>query len=252
MRKHVRGPLVRQLDRMALRIWARRLRRADQAGPDALRKIQKRVRPLRALLDTIERTVADRLTGAHPQGDKKALPPRTNWTWRPDLRMQTQATPGKSIASDTAVSPDLRFFHDARLAELGLRQIGGVSGHQGIAADIYEFDGTYVSFAIALPTEAIAGLRLTDLFRIELEVTTERPADVNIRLNLGHGPNLERIVRRLDTARGERMVEFDISYTAFNPERSKDIWIDIIINAPRMNRIEIRDVQVLRRGRADI
>ena len=237
---------------MALRIWARRLRRADLAGPDALIRIRKRLRPLRALLDAIDRTVSDRLSSAGRNGGETALPPRTNWIWHPDLGMAKNRSSGSPNAGGTVISPDMRLFHDAELAEVGLRQIGGGSDRPGIAADIYGFDGSYLSFAIALPTEAMAGLRLTDLIRIALEVSTERPADVNIRLNLGHGPNLEQIVRRLDTARGERMVEFDISYTAFDPERSKDIWIDIIINTPRMNRVEIRDVQVLRRGRAEI
>ena len=156
------------------------------------------------------------------------------------------------VGSDMAASRDLRLFHDANLAEIGVLRNRGTGGKPGISVEIYAFDGAYLSFAIALPTEAMAGLRLSDLFRVELDMGVERQIGVSVRLNLRHGPNVERIVRRLDISSGERMVEFDISYTAFNPERSRDIWFDIIFDHPAMNRIDIHDMQILRRGRADI
>jgi len=252
MRQILHGPFVRLLDRIALRVWARRLQRAKKADPDALRKIMKRVLPLRALLDATGRTASNRMSKVGHLSQIHPLPSRTNWTWQPDLALVPDTRAGESIGSDTAVSTDLRLFRDGTLAEIGLQQNVGTGGRPGITTEIYEFDGSYISFAVALPTEAMVGLRSSDLFRVEIDLEIERPVELSVRLNLRHGPNTEQIVRRIDISKGERMIEFDISYTAFNPERSRDIWIDIIFDHPRMNRIGIRDVQILRRGRSDI
>ncbi|MEO1001446.1 MAG: DUF6478 family protein, partial [Pseudomonadota bacterium] len=72
------------------------------------------------------------------------------------------------------------------------------------------------------------------------------------RLNLPSGPNTEQVVREIDPADPARMIEFDVFYTQYDPRRAAPGWIDIIFEAPQMNRIEIGDLATLIRPRASL
>ncbi|MFQ5624778.1 MAG: DUF6478 family protein [Paracoccaceae bacterium] len=243
--------LLRRFDSLALRIWSRRLELARGAEAARLPGLVGKARPLRALVDGVIRAAALRQIPAPVSESRTSLPPRTDWTWRPDF--VSPPRDGAAVAeAGSQVTPDLRLFHDAQVAEIGLGRPYADTGHPCLAADIYAFDGTYLSLAATLPAAALAGLERSHLFHLELDVGMESPAGLSARLNLRHGPNTEKIVRGFDLAHGEKFVEFDIAYTDFDPSRGTDIWIDMIFDGMRMNRIEIRDILVLRRRRADV
>jgi hypothetical protein len=59
-------------------------------------------------------------------------------------------------------------------------------------------------------------------------------------------------VRGFPKGAAEAAAEFDLAYTRINEKRVEKAWIDLIFEGPRMNRITLRDLTLIRRMRADL
>ncbi len=147
-------------------------------------------------------------------------------------------------------------FHDCRISELTFRQIRNTREEDlapyGLRMDVFRFDGSFLSLAIDLPPEAVAGLQRRHLMRLSMVIEMEQPLEIFARLNVKHGPNTEQIVRELPLNEVEVMVEFDLAYTNMNEKRVERAWIDLIFESPEMNQIVLRDLTVARRPRAEV
>ena len=76
------------------------------------------------------------------------------------------------------------------------------------------------------------------------------------RLNIGHGPNTDELLRHLgDLVPGvptTRVIEFDLHYLDINERRLERMWLDLIFETPQMNSVRIRDLFLSRHLRADM
>ena len=180
-----------------------------------------------------------------------------DWIWRPAPWQQPLAEPGiVSVRSGTKLGDDVTVFHDCTLSELGLRQERNPQEDRrailGLRLDVFEFRGTYLSMTLSLPDEATRDLKRRHLIRIEPVIEVERPIRIYCRLNVKHGPNTDQVVRDLPPDEAAPVVEFDLAYTGMNEKRVERMWLDLILDAPQMNRIVVRDLILSRRPRAEL
>jgi hypothetical protein len=179
----------------------------------------------------------------------------SDWAWRPEAFHGPISPAGAAaVASKTPIGAEARIFHDCLRSELSVRQVrntrAGDIAPFGLRLDVFRFDGNFLSLAIDLPGDAVAGLRRKHLVRLEATIETEAPLDIFARLNVRHGPNVEQLVRELPLGTPDLAVEFDLAYTGLNEKRVEKMWLDLIFEGPQMNRITLRDVTLSRRPRA--
>ena len=77
------------------------------------------------------------------------LPVTTDWVWRPKLWHSTLANPALSgLSSDTALSNEVKLFHDAQYAQITSRQIKQATYRDtpafGLSLGVYEFKGGWI------------------------------------------------------------------------------------------------------------
>ncbi|HRK43228.1 MAG TPA: DUF6478 family protein [Gemmobacter sp.] len=249
--------LDRILHGRSLKRWERWASMAETLSLDRLRDMRVRARESRRLLDKVIHIAEHRL--ALPVIGSNALrrPMGADWVWRPPLWTGEAPLPGfSSVPSKQVIIDGTTVFHDCRRSELTVRQIRNTREEDlapfGLRMDVFRFDGSFLSMVVDLPPEAVQGLKLRHLIRLDAIVEMEKPLEIFARLNIKHGPNVEQIVRELPLAAEEVMVEFDLAYTKMNEKRVEKLWIDLIFEGPEMNQIILRDVTVSRRPRADV
>lgn len=221
--------------------------------PAALAALRARAQALRLRLDLADRIAEARLAvpGAVPR------PLHTDWAWRPGPWSAPFRPGGLShVASGTALGEGAKLFHDCPGSEIAVRQVRAPASAGpapfGLRMDVFRFRGTFLSVAVDLPAEAVLGLTRRHIFRICLDVGTERPVAVFGRLNIRHGPNTEQVVQAFDIPEGPCHVDLDLAATRLDEDRVERAWIDIILDAPDMNHIRLDDVTLSRRPRAEV
>lgn len=239
------------LHRSAMRRWDRALTRADTMEPEALKKLRARARTAHQRVDRVLQAVEGRIAA----NSAVARPLHADWAWRPDAWCRPLAQFGiAAVASKSQIAPGMRVFHDCPLSEVTVRQIVNTRTEhvaaRGVRADVFTFDGSFLSFALDLPIEATQGITRRHIIRMDLQVQTERPLELFGRLNVRHGPNVEQLVREIPGSEGNLHAEFDLAEMSVNEARVERGWIDIIFEAPDMNQILLHDVTLSRRLRA--
>ncbi|QYK41839.1 MAG: hypothetical protein KF887_01455 [Paracoccaceae bacterium] len=247
----------RILHRSALRRWDAFAQAAAGTDLPTLRRLRSRAWALRRRLDRVIHEAEHRL--ALPVIGSNALrrPVGSDWVWRPALWTGMIPVPGQSsVPGKAAIAEGATLFHDCRRSELTVRQIRNTREQDlapfGLRMDVFRFDGSFLSLVLDLPEDAVQGLRLRHLIRVDAIVEMEKPLEIFARLNIRHGPNVEQVVRELPLRSEEVMVEFDLAYTNVSEKRIEKIWIDLIFEGPEMNQIILRDVTVSRRPRAEL
>ncbi|THD85914.1 hypothetical protein E7811_08435 [Aliigemmobacter aestuarii] len=247
----------RLMQRRALRRWAGLADKSGEVDLETLRDLRGKARQLRRQLDRVIHEAEHRL--ALPVIGSNAIrkPMGADWAWRPDLWKGQIPVPGMStVPGRASVCDGATVFHDCRRSELTVRQIRNTREADiapfGFRMDVFRFDGSFLSLVLDLPPEAVQGLKLRHLVRLDVIVEMEKPLEIFARLNIKHGPNVEQIVRELPLNEEEVMVEFDLAYTKVNEKRIEKLWVDLIFEGPEMNQIILRDVTFCRRPRADL
>lgn len=248
--------LGRVLDRQAERRWRRAAREASTLDADALKTMIGQARALRRRLDRAL-NVAETRVSQFDAGAPVEAPLHSDWAYRPQPWSAPLTPHGAAmIASDTRLGSELAVFHDCPLGEITVRQqpslTAGVGARYCLAVDVLRFDGDFLSFALDLPEEASAGLRKRHLVRADLTAEAERPLVLFARLNVVHGPNNEQIVQQTELSQGTWTLEFDLSHSTLNEGRVERMWLDLIFDAPQMNRILFHDLTLSRRPRAEL
>ena len=82
------------------------------------------------------------------------------------------------------------------------------------------------------------------LVRVGALRETERAVPVYGRLNVRHGPNVAQAVRQFEE---DDHVDLDLATMAFDENRVSAAWVDLIFEAPAMNRLILTDVTLSRR-----
>lgn len=247
----------RALHKRVLRRWSQMVNRAQTADLSTLRHMRTRAREIRRRLDEVLHIADARLTLPLIGTNAIVKPLHSDWAWRPQVWRGPVSPPGISaVETRQTLGDEVTVFHDCRISELTFRQIRNSREHDlapfGLRMDVFRFDGSFLSLAIDLPPEAVAGLQRRHLMRLTMVVEMEQPLEIFARLNVKHGPNTEQIVRELPLNEVEVIVEFDLAYTNMNEKRVEGAWIDLIFESPEMNQIVLRDLTLARRPRADV
>jgi len=249
--------IERIAQRRALRRWEQFAQDAADMDLAALRNVRARarslIRPLRDVVHVADSRLMLPLIGS----DAIQSPQNSDWVHRPEIWRGPLAPQGRAAAPNKSkLGHDVMVFHDCKTSELTLRQIRNTNERDlapfGLNMDVLNFDGSYLSLVLNLPSEAVHGLKKKHLFRMDAIVEMEKPLEIFARLNIKHGPNTEQIVRELPLNQDEVMVEFDLAYTKLNEKRAERIWIELIFEGPQMNQIILRDITFSRRPRAEL
>ncbi|WP_347266304.1 DUF6478 family protein [Paracoccus sp. (in: a-proteobacteria)] len=251
--------LDRKTRESALRQWGD-LAAAERApGPVRLALLRDEALGLRAQLDRFlgrtDRHAA--LSGAALEA--LALPGGTDWRWRPGV-MAAQLSPRGLAAPDsgTRLGDGAAVWHDCPEAALILDQIGNPGPTDlspfGLRLEAFGFAGSFLSLSLDLPAAALHGLTRGHVLRLETELVAERALRLFARLNICHGPNVEEMTLQFDPPEPgrqcQRVLEFDLAYMQMQENRLERIWLDLILEAPRMNALEIRELFFSRHLRA--
>ncbi|MDK3071499.1 DUF6478 family protein [Sedimentitalea sp. JM2-8] len=245
----------RLLQTLALRRWKRLAGTAEQASLPDLRAHRTEARALRNSLDRLIHAADGRLALPAIGSSHFFRPHGTDWSWRPAPWRGPLPIPGISPIPDKfSLSDDVKLFHDSANPELTLRQVRNRSERDlapfGLRLDAFHFDGSFLSLVVDLPKEACDGLSLFHLVRVDTVIEQERPSAVLARLNIAHGPNVEQLVLGIPERKRDASLEFDLACSRINDRRINGIWLDLILETPRMNQIILRDLTFARYPRA--
>ncbi|MEM9709225.1 MAG: DUF6478 family protein [Pseudomonadota bacterium] len=251
----VAGRLAGWAERKMLTRWSRLADRAPVEDPSALKSVRSRARALQQRVDRLLHVADTRLALPMVGATGIKRPLHSDWAWRPGLWAGPVRPAGVVAAGNkTAFGPEASLHHDCRWSEITLRQIRNSSANDlapySLRLDVFDFDGSYLSLVIELPSAAAAGLSKNHIVGVDLRMQTERSVEVFARLNVRHGPNTEQVVREVPPGNGDRNVEFDLAYSEMNERRVERAWVDLIFERPAFNEIRIEDVTFTRRPRA--
>lgn len=244
------------LNKATLRHWDRAASLAEHLDIRRLKALRQRARALGRRVDRVIAVADARL--AAPAGSTAAIrrPMLADWAWRPDVWSGPVKPFGvASVKNDTAFGDQVTIFHDCDLRALSVRQVQAVSSNEvaphGLALDVFQFRGTFLSVVIKLPPEGIKGLHKQHIFRLDVQMKTEKPLDVFARLNVSNCPNVAQISQQFDGSSGARTAEFDLAHSALNESLVQRAWVDLIFKNPQMNAMTLHDVTMSRRLRAE-
>lgn len=243
------GMIDTLLHRRIVNRWSRHADHADTMGLPRLRMLRRNARALRAQVDRMLMAADARLQET-PDINR---PLGTDWAWRPPLWAAPVATPGLMRDSRDRLDPITTLFHDCRLGETGARQVRGTQQGApfGLRLDVFGFEGSFLSVVLDLPPEAVRGLKRKHVIVLRTRIESERPLRVFARLNVRHGPNTEQLVCDVPMQFDEAVAEFDLASTGLNEARADKMWMDLIFEHPQMNQINLHDLTLVRRPRAE-
>lgn len=246
-----RGFLGNLVIRWAAGILTRRHARLNHTGDDIAARWTRQARRIGRIARTLEMDGGLRAVGAHQHPE--TFPADAEILHRPSI-LGRRLTPAGLVEpiSGAELTADVSLHHDMVPPRIVARQVARDPGRHDFAIDIWNVQGSFISLALALPSEQVARIGRNDLIRLDYAMELDQPCDVFARLNLAHGPNTEQVVRQLDLRKPQDALEFDVHYTAFDPTRAREIWIDLIFNTRPLNRAIIRDLMISRRPRLSL
>ncbi|SFB05037.1 hypothetical protein SAMN05421688_2556 [Poseidonocella pacifica] len=240
----------RLIQSLALRHWRGRAAAAQTLDPSETLETRARARALQRELDGFL-NLSDRRAG----GDTFRRPPGTEWAWRPEIWQSPLSPKGQVISENrTAIGAEASLFVDGREPEVALSQRANTGLDDlapfGLSLDCYHYQGGFLSLVIDIPEDGCAGLEPRHLLRLDVHVSSERPARISSRLNIRQGPQTNTLVRDFDPSHARPMVEFDLAYAELERRPIDRLWLDLILHDPAMNQIDLRDVTLMRLTRA--
>ncbi|WP_375260708.1 DUF6478 family protein [Palleronia sp.] len=245
------------IHRRELRRWNELIDRIDAMDPVTLAAMQQQATDLRAVLDRTIAAAERRVSSPAAGRGKPEGPSDSDWAWRPSLfRTRLPIAGHAGAASGTPLGDEAKIFHDCTTSEVSVTQRPGL-GRAGaapfvLAVDVLAFEGSFLSIAIDLPERATTGLSPSHIVHAAMTVDAERPLEMFARLNVQQGPNVEQMVNELDLSQSDVEIWFDLAYTGLVDTSVDRAWIDIIFGDPQLNRVEIGEMVLSRRLRAEL
>ncbi|WP_406871091.1 DUF6478 family protein [Thioclava sp. 'Guangxiensis'] len=246
------------MDRLAFRRMQRRWERAQKAarlrGAGDLSELWREVTELTRTGEALCHTISCERAARFARSETIERPLGCDWAWRPPV-MTLPVAPDQlaGAASGSLLGEGMKLFHDCPSQEISLRQIrntGASATPFGIELEVFGFHGSFLSLVLDLPQDAVSGFRLHHLVELDLDMEMEEPRPVYCRFNIQHGPNHDQLLGQMPEGGG--VVQFDLAYTKLNEKRLEKAWIDLLFEAPAMNKITLRDMTLLRHPRADL
>lgn len=253
--------LSHRIRRRAARSWARLQEAMTRSGRPLDSDLRDQARDLHQMLGQILQSCDGLTPGARGSLARMQLPAGTDWRWRP--RVMQGVNDVVALAAPQSgrwLSSEVALFHDCPHRALILRQMRNRRATDlsdyALALEVMGFAGSYLSFSLNLPPEALENLGGQHILRLDAVLQAERPITVYARLNVQQGPNTEKMLRQM----GEpivggncgRVIEFDLGYAELSARSVDKAWIDLIFEAPRMNAVTLRDFVASRHMRAQI
>ena len=122
----------------------------------------------------------------------------------------------------------------------------------GVALELFQFDGSFLSLAIDLPDSLCGTFAKDKLIGLSGAIFAERATGFTVRLNIKHGPNTEQLIQAHDLNWSNIGVEFDLEHLKINVNRVEKIWLDLVFETPNFNRISLTDLAFSKRPRGEI
>ena len=249
------------LDRLCSRrmrlLWLNAAREAETSDLDRVRELRSQARADQKALSRVLHVAEGRLALPRLGSNAMHRPPGADWMWRPEL-WRGPVTPSGTAGVEprTTFGEELVVHHDCPLKELTLRQHRndrqGDLAPFGVAVDILGFEGSYLSLLIQLPEKAAQTLARRHIFRVELSVERDRDIALYGRLNVKNGPNTEQITTRFEGQDHALIADFDLGFSHINEKRVERLWLEVFFESPAMSRVDLRDLTVSRRHRAEV
>ena len=255
------GWLSSRIRRRATRSWARLQGMAGRGARPVSPEIEGQARELHGILGQLIHSCDIQAMGPRNSLARMLLPAGTDWRWRPRvLQVPSGIRSLAGIETGMWLSPEVALFHDCPNRALILRQRRNRRATDladyALSLEVMGFGGSYLSFSLSLPPEALDGLGGQHVIRLDAVLQAERPVTVYARLNVQQGPNTEKMLRQMgDPVAGGnngRVVEFDLGYAELSARPVDKAWIDLIYETPRMNAVVLRDIVTSRHLRAQI
>ncbi|WP_224816538.1 DUF6478 family protein [Hasllibacter sp. MH4015] len=239
-----------------LKRWQRALKSPSTLSSGDLRRMSGDMTGMRDRLDNMAAKARSELQARTIGDDGIDRPDQCDWSVRPapwTSEMRPRGVVG--LNSPQPLPGGITLFHDATYAEMSLRQERAptsVRGAQfGLVLEVYRSDGSFVSFVQDLPAEALVGLTRNHFVSVRITADREQPVEIYARLNIQHGPNVEQLVRQVEFDGETGQAEFDLAYSKINEKRLEKAWLDLIVEGPKMTRVALWDMVMLRAPRAD-
>lgn len=239
-----------------LKRWQKALRTPEDLPAAELKHMNAEIRGMRDKLDFMAAKSRSALVARASQSDGIERPDQCDWATRPAPWREEMRPRGiVGLTSPQPLPGGATVFHDSTHADLSLRQERApawATGAQfGLVLEVYRSDGSFVSIVQDLPPEALVGLTRNHFISVKLVADREQPVEIYARLNIQHGPNVEQMVRQVEFEGTQGQAEFDLAYSKINEKRLEKAWLDLIVEGPKMTRIALWDMVMLRAPRAD-
>jgi hypothetical protein len=184
-----------------------------------------------------------------PDAPPPRAPLHSDWAWRaPAWRDGTALAEGAARTGTTLVEGTRLFLEDDGLS-VTIRR--GCEIPPAVVIEAGPGIDGFVSLAVDLPPDGIAGLRRRHVVRAETRIDAPGAAEIFLRLNIRHGPNTERLTQPFPTV-GPQVAEFDLFHSGLDEARVVAAWIDLIVTRPAPGTIVVGDLVMSRRPRAEV
>ncbi|MEM7546310.1 MAG: DUF6478 family protein [Pseudomonadota bacterium] len=186
------------------------------------------------------RIAQGRLSPGH--GDKAI------WRQRPDC-LSVPLEQGAFIdpPSGLSLGEELAVFHDDTGGAFTVSQRPNRSAEPRNRFEVffesYEFEGSYLSFALAVPHMPRVP-QTSEQLRLDIDLVASRPMKGFVRLNLQSSNATDILYSEGTLGQGVMQFDFDLSFAAFALKEDDKIWVDIILDRPRMMEFDLRDVSL--------
>lgn len=244
-------------DRRALRRWTRMAHDAKGLDKSALRQLRMKARQLRQNIDQVLFEADSRLALPALGSNVIQKPLHSDWSYRPQVwRGPIEPKGVASVPNGTAFGDEVELFHDCPLAELTFRQVRNTREMDlapfGMTLEVLGFTGSFLSLVVDVPSSATDELHRNHIIRLLIAAEVEKPLGLIARLNIQHGPNSEQLRQQQTLQTGEAVFEFDLAYSNMNEKRVDKMWVDLLFEDPKMNKVVLRDVTLCRHPRAEM
>lgn len=218
--------------------WRRQARLTN--NPRALlRVLEERRAVIETLATRMEAKISDREAPVIPVAGRE-------WNIRPEYLIH--AREGGSIASPQSglyLDPLLSVHHDDTagsflISQRPTRTRDGATGFE-IYFESYEFSGGYFSFSLDAPDDA-ARPSSSERLVFTIDLRARWPMRGYVRLNLQSVHGRETLYADAMLGEGEARFAFDLAFAPFELTQSDTIWVDLILDRPRMTEFTVADM----------
>lgn len=113
------------------------------------------------------------------------------------------------------------------------------------------FDGNFFSLAVALPNAVLNFLSKDSILTVTMPHKIDGMAKIKLRIVVRRGANTFAVWQANKHAPSNGIFGFEMARCEIDPSTGEAIWLDIILSNPKDSRIDIHDVLVTHRLRAE-